>query len=582
MRSPATVFRHAALAIALLAAGFPLGAQSDALAITAAPAALSFSFQTGGALPAEQKVQVKRGGSGPAVDFTAAAPAAAPWLIVSPSTGKTGTAFGVRVNPGSLLAGTYTAVIEVTAAGAANPAPVSVTLSVRNPPPAPTALPAGLAFTFQTDQAAPAAQAITVSSSGEPISFTAAASGGAWLKVEPALGIAVTGSPASVSVTADTAGLVPGAYTGKITLAFPNASVKSLAVPVSLTVAAGVPVVDSVWPNAAPVGSNDAVITIRGRHFFQSSTVQAGATQLAATWVGATVMLAVVPKALLAETGALAITVTNTPQPASTAVNFTVTPPGPLIATVVNAASFATGSPAPTISPGEIISIFGSGLGPAALLQAAPANGVFPTSLGTPPTVVEFELAAGQWTPAPIIFAQANQVNAVAPFGMAPAAGVKLRVTYNNLASQPFSFDAVESHPGLFTTDSSGRGQAAALNYNETTRAYSLNAAGNPAPKGSIVVFYATGGGALDPAPQAEGEIVPSSAPAPRLAGQVSVTIGGDGATVQSATAVPGSLAGLVQLNVTVPSSVKAAKDLPVVVTVAGRASPATATLSVK
>ena len=44
----------------------------------------------------------------------------------------------------------------------------------------------------------------------------------------------------------------------------------------------------------------------------------------------------------------------------------------------------------------------------------------------------------------------------------------------------------------------------------------------------------------------------------------------------------PGSLAGLVQLNVTVPSSVKAAKDLPVVVTVAGRASPATATLSVK
>ena len=148
---------------------------------------------------------------------------------------------------------------------------------------------------------------------------------------------------------------------------------------------------------------------------------------------------------------------------------------------------------------------------------------------------------------------------------MAPAAGVKLRVTYNNLASQPFSFDAVESHPGLFTTDSSGRGQAAALNYNETTRAYSLNAAGNPAPKGSIVVFYATGGGALDPAPQAEGEIVPSSAPAPRLAGQVSVTIGGDGATVQSATAVPGSLAGLVQLNVTVPSSVKAADRKSVV-----------------
>ena len=69
---------------------------------------------------------------------------------------------------------------------------------------------------------------------------------------------------------------------------------------------------------------------------------------------------------------------------------------------------------------------------------------------------------------------------------------------------------------------------------------------------------------------------------APTLNGAVSVTIGGDGATVQSATAVPGSLAGLIQINVTVPSSVKAGKSVPVVLVVGGKASPGTATVSVK
>lgn len=582
MQSPAIFVRRAAPVLALLAAALPLAAQTGGLAITAAPAALAFSYQTGGTLPPEQKVQVKRSGSGPAVDFTAAAPVSAPWLIVSPATGKTGTAFGVRVNPGSLLAGTYSATIDVTSADAANPAQVNVILTVRNPPPTPTTTPASLAFAFQTDQPAPAAQTLTVSSNGEPISFTAAASGGTWLKVSPALGIAVTGSPASISIAADTAGMVPGSYSGRITLTFPNASVKSVAVPVTLTVTAGVPAVDSIWPNAAPVGSNDAVITIRGRHFFQSSTVQAGTTLLTSTWVGTNVMLATIPKALLMDTGTLAVTVTNAPQPSSAAADFTVTPPGPLIQTVVNAASFTAGSPVPTVSPGEIISIFGSGLGPATLIEAAPSGGVFPTSLGTPPTAVEFELSAGVWTPAPIIFAQGNQVNAVAPFAMTAAAGLRLRVTYNSLTSPAFTFDAVDAQPGLFTTDSSGRGQAAALNYNAATGAYSLNSASNPAPKGGIVVLYGTGGGPLTPAPLAEGEIMSISAPAPTLAAAVSITIGGDGATVQSATAVPGSLAGLVQFNVTVPSSVKAGKDLPVVVTIAGRSSPATATLSVK
>lgn len=566
----------------LLALPLPLAAQTPAVTIAATPVALAFTYQTGGALPAEQKVQVKRSGTGTALDFTVTVPPDADWLIVSPAAGKTGTAIGVRVNPTSLLARTYTAAIEITAAGVSNPAVVNVTLTVKNPPPIATALPSSLPFTFQTDQAAPAAKTITVSSNGEPVSFTAAASGGTWLSVKPALGIVVTGSPVSLSAEVDTTGLVPGTYNGKVTLTYLNASTKSYTIPVTLTVTAGVPVVTSIWPNAAPIGSNDAVITLRGQHFFQSSTVQAGTTAVATTWVGTTVLLAVIPKALMETAGPLPIAVTNTPQPASTPVNFTVTPPGPVIESVVNAASFSGGSPVPTLSPGEIFSIFGSGLGPAVLVEAVPTGNVFPTTVGTPATTVEFELTTGTWTPVPIIFAQANQINAVAPFAMVPGAAKALRVTYNSLTSQSRSFDAVTAQPGLFTTDSSGRGQAAALNYSDTTQAFSLNTASNAAAKGSIVILYATGGGTLAPAPTAEGQVVPTSGTVPALTGQVSLTIGGDGATVQSATAVPGSLAGLVQINAVVPSSITAGKDLPVVVTIAGESSPATATLSVK
>ncbi|MFB3826427.1 MAG: IPT/TIG domain-containing protein [Bryobacteraceae bacterium] len=564
-------------AIILLAAWLQAAEVPDGITVT--PAAVSFTYLIGGALPAEQKVQIKRTGTGAALDYTAAV-SGAPWLILTPASGKTGTTMGVRVNPTSLLAGTHSAQVQITATGMTAPVTLTVTVSVKNPPATAAAEPATLSLNFQTDQAAPAPSTISVTSSGEPISFTAAASGGAWLSVAPNLGIAVAGRPVELTVTLNTTGLVPASYTGKVTLAFTNAANKSLVVPVSLTVTPGVAVVDSIWPNSAPVGSLDTTITLRGAHLFQNSVVQAGTTTLTTTWISTGVMLAVVPRALLANQGTLAVTVTNAQQTASQPVTFTVTPPGPRIEAVMNAASFA--KPAtPVIAPGEIISIFGSGLGPSTLLPATVSNGAYPTTLGSPATTVEFELTANTWTAAPLIFVQANQINAVAPMAMTAATGLRMRVTYNGIASTPLTFDAVDADPGLFTTDSSGRGQAAVLNYNETTKVYSLNSAANPAPKGTIVCLYMTGGGIFNPAVQ-DGRVISTTGAAPQLAVTPSVSIAGEGASVQAAAAVPGSVGGLVQVNVSVPTTVAAGKNLPVVVTVSGRSSPATATIAVK
>lgn len=553
--------------------------------IAATPAALSFNYQIGGAtLPAPQTFTLKRTGTGAALDYTITTLGTAPWLIISPVQGKTGGTVSVRVNPTSLLAGTDSVTLQVDAIGALAPVLVTVTLVVKNPPPAMSASPASIAFSYDTDQPAdPVPQTVWVASSGEPVSFTVAASGGTWISVDKDTGIAVAGSPVGITATVGTAGLTPGTYPGRITITSANAANKSVVIQVNLTVNAGTAVIQSIWPSAAPMGSDDVTITIRGKHLFKTSVVLAGMATLNTTWVGTTVLLATIPKGSMLAPGTLAVSATNAPKPSSNTVNFTVTPPGPLIQSVVNAASFSNGSATtPALAPGEIISIFGSGLGPSALLPATPTGGAFPTSLGTPPTIVEFELTTGVWTPAPIIFVQTNQVNAVVPFGLASGAGQNMRVTYNSLTSANYTFDGVVADPGLFTIDSSGRGQAAALNYNSTTQTYSINAAGNPVAKGSILVLFLTGGGITTPLPLPDGQVIPLTTPVPRLAGQVSVSIGGDGAPVQSATAVPGSIAGLVQLNISVPSSIKAAKDHSVVVTIGGRSSPATATVSVK
>jgi uncharacterized protein (TIGR03437 family) len=564
------------------AAAIPMNGQTlPALSLT--PTTVNFSYQIGTTqLPAAQSVAVKRSGSGDALNFTVTVSPPAPWLIVTPAQGKTGTSVSLRVNPTSLVAGTYLTTIQVDAQGSSGPVSASVVLLIKNPPPAMSAAPATLAFTYKTDDVGPPApQTISVTTSGEPFSFSAAATGGTWLTITPSIGVVLSGSPVTITASVDTTGLVPGAYTGKITLTSTTAANKSITINVALTVNPGAAVLSSIWPSAAPVGSLDSTITIRGTHLFRASVVKANTTDLTAAWISTGALLAVIPKALLSTQGTLNITVTNSPQPPSNQQAFTVTPPGPMIQTVLNAASFAAPGATLRLAPGEIISVFGSGLGPSTALMATPTNNAFPTTLGTPAALVEFELAPNTWTPSPLIFVQANQINAQTPFAMTPATGLRMRVTYNNLASTPVTFDAVAADPGLFTIDSSGKGQAAALNYATATQAYSLNSSSNPVTKGDVLVLYLTGGGAITPAPNPEGQLSGTN-PLPALAGTASVTIGGEAASVISATAVPGALGGLIQLNVSVPTSLKAGKDLPVVVVISGRATPATATVAVK
>jgi len=168
----------------------------------------------------------------------------------------------------------------------------------------------------------------------------------------------------------------------------------------------------------------------------------------------------------------------------------------------------------------------------------------------------------------------AYQLAVVVPYEVAGKTTVEVQVE-NLVARTPaFSLPVQSAIPAFFTADSSGKGQLVAINPDNT-----LNSASNPAPRGSVVVLYATGFGALNPA-IADGTIV-SSRPLPQLALPVHVTIAGQNADVLYAGPTPELVAGTIQVNVRIPTGI-AAGNAPLVATVGTASSPDGCTISVQ
>jgi uncharacterized protein (TIGR03437 family) len=245
-------------------------------------------------------------------------------------------------------------------------------------------------------------------------------------------------------------------------------------------------------------------------------------------------------------------------------VTFTVSATGaatPVISSVGNAASYASGF----LSPGEIVYIVGTGLGPAQLAYVTfTPSGVAGTQLAG--TTVQFNAIA-----APLIYSSAAAVAAIVPYEVSGAT-VQVTVTYQGRTSAPRPLALSASAPGLFTARASGSGQAAALNQDSTS-----NSAGRPALPGSIIVLFATGEGQTAPG-GVDGKLAVAPFPKPVL--PVSVKIGGVPATIIYAGAAPGEIAGVMQLNVVIPAGVFGAA-VPVVLQVGSAQSQTATTISV-
>lgn len=240
-----------------------------------------------------------------------------------------------------------------------------------------------------------------------------------------------------------------------------------------------------------------------------------------------------------------------------------------ILGAVVNAASGLSGP----VAPGEMVVIYGSGLGPSTLAGAVLDNSGRLTS-NLAGTQILFEGIA-----APLIYTRTDQVAAIVPNAVASVetTGTKQQVNvqavFNGQQAAGISVGVVDTKPGLFTLDESGQGPGAILNQDS-----SLNSASNPAARGTIVVLWGTGQGLTSP-DWPEDEL--ASAPYPEPVNPVTVTIGGVQAEILYAGAAPG-LAGLMQINARLPTSVQPGNNVPVMVKVGFNSSQPGVTLAVK
>jgi uncharacterized protein (TIGR03437 family) len=219
----------------------------------------------------------------------------------------------------------------------------------------------------------------------------------------------------------------------------------------------------------------------------------------------------------------------------------------PSVAAITNAGSYSTDA----ISPGSLISLFGSNL---AAITASAQTVPLPMSIADTSVTIN-------GVPAPMLFESSGQINAQVPWEVPPGPA-KVVVRTRGASSVSVNVTIQRVAPGLFTDEGGG---AAAINMDG-----SVNAADHPAPAGSVISVFFTGQGPVtttvdDGAPPATGKIVSATS-------DVSATIGGAAAQVEFAGLAP-LYPGVAQINLKVPAL--ASGVYPLVVRIGGIASKA-------
>ena len=200
---------------------------------------------------------------------------------------------------------------------------------------------------------------------------------------------------------------------------------------------------------------------------------------------------------------------------------------------VVNAASSAPFTAA--ISPGELITLYGSGLAPSTQVASTIP---FPTKLNGVQVLIN-NVAA------PVYVVSANQVSAIVPYGITSSIA-QIQVVTNNATSNAVTVYVGQTSPGVFTNPAGGISDAAALHPD-----FSLVTPKSPAQIGETIAVYVTGLGAVFPG-ISDGAAGPSGQLS-MTTGTIAVNVDGLPATVSYAGLAP-QLAGLYQINFVVPT----------------------------
>ncbi len=217
---------------------------------------------------------------------------------------------------------------------------------------------------------------------------------------------------------------------------------------------------------------------------------------------------------------------------------------------VTNAASYASASPPNGgVAQGSYISIFGSGLGPAAGAQAPAGSTLSPTLAG-----VSVKITGGS-TSVDVLptFVAGPQINAIVPSN-APLGTVALTVTYNGVTSASTPVVILPNALGIFTVGASSEGIIQTFGPTAPADQRPLNSNTNTAAPGDYGIVWATGIGANI----LNGQLLPDNTPPPggQMAVPVTVTIDNIPASIPYSGRAPG-FAGVDNVYFIVPAGVR-------------------------
>jgi uncharacterized protein (TIGR03437 family) len=565
---------------------------------------LTFRAVSGGGAPPAQSFTVLNVGVG-ALNWTASTSTlsgGSDWLSATPSTGRsdatTAPIVQVQVKPAGLAPGDYYGQIRISAPDIANsPQALSVVLTVLPSTVnlGPVVQPTGLIFVGQSGGANPASQTIEITNlSTRPANFSTGASfeqGNNWFAAQTKTGTISPGLPLRIPLTPALASLAAGVYRGELSIRFAeDNSTRRIDILLVVTPRTGSGAVKQdhfadgctptkLYPIFTQLGSSFTTTAAWPTSLELRAVDDCGTSMttgsMVATFSNGDPALALTSLRDGRWTGTwqprsastAPVTITATAQLVAPAIKGTASIGGslqpnataPVIAAggAVNAASL---TPLAPLAPGGLVRISGSNLADGSTLASE-----LPLKTEINGTEV---LLAGRSLP--LQFASGGQINAVLPFDIPINATHQMIVRRATSYSVPEPVNVALVQPAVFTKDESGKGAALAAGVKPDGTQFVVDA-DNPVSEGDTVILSCTGLGPVDP-PIDAGVAAPSS-PLSQTTNAVTVTIGGQSATVISAALAP-DLAGIYQVTVTVPAGITPAPDAPVVVTVADQSSP--------
>jgi len=500
-----------------------------------APRLLTYSGPVGGFF-ASQPLQISTDLPVTAT-YTAGDSTTPAWLSLTPPTGAIPATLTTAVNTTSLPVGIATASVPIALSiGIFDRVEVLVSIASATDRPSMlltdgNALTGGMLLVAQTGGNPVTRNFFVKSNNGATFSWTAIASGGAWLSVSPGTG----SGTGTITVSANPASLTPGVYQGQVAVASPDTvqAAQLIGVTLLVTPAHQVPAeaVQATGTTTAFLAAlspgGQFVANVSDPIALQAALMDSLGNPITGAIVSVSINGASNP-IILRDTGAgiyesvwtplaagdVALTFSSTSASDTDFRSGTVTSLGiplPVLFrnAAVNAASFLAGTP---LVAGSLGTVFGSNLTPVSSLKI---NNIA----------------------APMLYSGAGQINFQIPQELAGQTSAMIQVT---VAGQVALLDGVALAPigpGVFAIIH----QSGAL--------ADINA---PATAGEVLSIYATGMGVVNNSPATGVAAVDASS---TTIIQPVVSIGGQTAVVGYSGMAPGFI-GLYQINVTVPAGV--------------------------